>query len=90
MFEAPAKCELRVVIRLLLAGVHSAAEIHRRMCDIHGNDLMSDGCVREWCRKFKDVHDEGCQGMKSVATADIVEEVNEVVRERLYIFPAVF
>ena len=47
---------------------------------------MSDGCVREWCRKFKegrtDIHDEGGQGRKSVATEEIVEKVNQVVRER--------
>ena len=47
---------------------------------------MSDGCVREWCRKFKegrtDIHDEGGQGRKCEATEEIVEKVNQVVRER--------
>ena len=48
--------------------------------------MMSDGSVREWCRKFKegriDDHDEGGQGRKSVATDDVVERVHRMVRER--------
>ena len=67
--DAPAKCELRSVIRFLQAEGHSAAEIHRK---VYGENFMSDGSVREWCRKFKegrtDVHDEGGHGRKSVAT----------------------
>ena len=46
---------------------------------------MSDVIVREWCRKFKDgrtdVHDEGDQGRKYVATDDIFQRVDHVVKE---------
>jgi len=85
--KPPAKYELGgAVIRFLLAEGYSAAEIHRWMSNVYGNNFMSDSCVRKWCRKFKvgytDFHDEGGQGRKSVATEDIVEKVNEVVRER--------
>ena len=72
MIDAPTKCELRGVIRFLQAEGRSAAEIHRRMSKVYGESFMSDGSVREWCRKFKegrtDVHDGG-HGRKSVATA---------------------
>ena len=51
--DAPAKCELRSVIRFLQAEGRSAAEIHRRMSKVYGENFMSDGSVREWCRKFK-------------------------------------
>lgn len=82
--DAPAKCELRSVIRFLQAEGCSAAEIHRRMSNVYGNNVMSDGSVREWCRKFKegrtDVHDEGGQGRKSVATVGLVERVDQAVR----------
>lgn len=48
---------------------------------------MSDGVVREWCRKFKegrtDIHDEEGQGHKSVAREDNVQRVNQVVRKKL-------
>lgn len=84
--DAPAKCEVRSVIRFLQAEGCSAAEIHRRMSRIYGEEFMSDGCVREWCRKFKegrtDVHDEGGQGRKSVATVGLVEQVDQVVRNK--------
>lgn len=57
---APAKCELRSVVRFLQAEGHGAAEIHRRMSRVYGENSMS-----EWCRNFKDgcndVHDEGGQ-----------------------------
>ena len=82
--DAPAKCELRSVIRFLQAEGRSAAENHRRMIKVYGENFMSDGSVREWCRKFKegrtDVHDEGGHGRKSVATVGLVERVDQVVR----------
>ena len=33
---------------------HSAAEIHRRLCNVYGKNVMTDGSVREWCRKFEE------------------------------------
>ncbi len=70
IIDAPAKSELRSVIRFLQAEGHSAAEIHRRMSRVYGENFMSDGVVREWCRKFKDgrndVHDEGGQGADAI------------------------
>lgn len=63
LIDSHAKCELRSVIRFLQAEKNSAAEIHRRMTQVYGENFMSCGVVREWCRKFKDnrtdVHDEG-------------------------------
>ncbi|GBO41223.1 hypothetical protein AVEN_113148-1 [Araneus ventricosus] len=59
--DAAAKCELRSVIRFLLAEGNSAAEIQRRKSRVYCDNFMSGGVVREWCRKFKDgradVHD---------------------------------
>ena len=81
--DVPAKCDLRSVIRFLQAEGRSAAEIHRRMSKAYGEKFMSDGRVREWCRKFKerrtDVHDGG-HGRKAVATVGLVERVDQVVR----------
>jgi hypothetical protein len=35
------------------------------LCCVYGDNVMSDSCVRELCRKFRDghsdVHDEGGQ-----------------------------
>ena len=64
--KTPGKCEIRAVIRSLQAEGHSAAKIHHRMSAVYGPNCMSDKCVREWCRKFRDgrtdVHDEEGQG----------------------------
>jgi hypothetical protein len=50
----PASCEIRAVIRFLLAKSMSAAEIHRELCAVYGQIVMSEGTVRQWCRMFKD------------------------------------
>jgi len=62
IIAAPASCELHAVIRFLHAEGQSMAEIHRRLCCVYGDNVISDSCVREWCRKFRDgrtdVHDK--------------------------------
>jgi len=62
---APASCRIRAVIRFLHAEGQSAAEIHRRLRRVYGDNVMIDRRVREWCRKFRDVrtdvHNEGGQ-----------------------------
>ena len=81
---ATASCEVRAVIRFLHAEGHSAAEIHRRLCRVYGDTVMSDNCVREWCRKFRDgrtdMHDEGGQGRHSIDTDELVQKVDQCVR----------
>lgn len=83
--ESPAKCEVRAVIRFLHAEGCSAAEIHRRMSNVYGKTFMSDSKVRQWCRNFEagrtDVHDAGGQGRKRVSTDDLVQRVDQVIRE---------
>ncbi|GBM42881.1 hypothetical protein AVEN_245705-1 [Araneus ventricosus] len=77
--DALAKCQLRSVIRFPQAEGNSAAEIHRRMRRVYGQNIMSDGVVRELCRIFKDgrvdVCDEEGQRHKSIATEDLVQLV---------------
>ena len=71
IIAAAASWEVRAVIRFLHAEGQSAAEIHRRLCAVYGANVMSDSCVREWCRKSRDgrtdVHDEGGQGRQRSA-----------------------
>jgi len=79
-----ASCEVRAVIRFLHAEGQSAAEIHRRLCRVYGDNVMSDSCVREWCRKFRDggidVHDEGGQERHSIVTDELVQKVDQCLR----------
>ena len=51
----PASCEVRAVIRFLLARNNNAAEIHRQLCEGYGPNVMSDSKVRQWCHFFKEV-----------------------------------
>jgi hypothetical protein len=52
--DNPASCEIGAVIRFLHAKNISAEEIHRELCGVYGQNVMSEGTVRQWCRMFKD------------------------------------
>jgi hypothetical protein len=62
MIERPADCEIRSVIRFLNARNVKPADIHRQICEVNGENAMSDGMVRKWVRQFNEgrenVHDE--------------------------------
>ena len=83
--ENPADCEVRGVIRFLSAKGVKAVDIHRQLCEVYGQNIMSDGMVRKWARAFKDgrtnVHDEERSGRPSVITDDVVQKVDEKVTE---------
>jgi hypothetical protein len=76
---APASFEVCDVIRFLNLEGQSAAEIHCRFCRVYGDNVMSDSCVREWCRKFRDghtdVHDKGGQTQHSIVTDELIHKV---------------
>jgi transposase len=46
---------------------------------------MSDGMMRRWCRMFSEgrtnVHDDDRSGRPSLVTADLLDQVNEKIRE---------
>lgn len=82
--NAPASCELRSVICFLQAEWSSAAEIHCQISAVYGEHCISDSAVGKWSKKLAetDVIDEGGQGWKSVATANLVGWVEQVIREK--------
>jgi hypothetical protein len=51
--DKPDSCEIPAVIRCLHAKNTSAAEIHRELCVVYGQNVVSEGTVRQWCRIFK-------------------------------------
>jgi hypothetical protein len=59
--QNPTKCEVRTVIRFLHAKGETAAEIHRQLLSVYGEDVMNRQNVARWCREFEagrnDVHD---------------------------------
>jgi hypothetical protein len=72
MIECPAYCETRSVIRFLNARKVKLADIDRQICEVYGENAMSDGMVRKWVRKFNkgcdNVHDEPQSSRQSVVT----------------------
>jgi hypothetical protein len=66
MMDSPTSCKIHSVIHFLHAQNMSAAEIHSELCVVYSQILMSEGTVRQWCRRFKDVqtnvHDEDWSG----------------------------
>jgi transposase len=76
------------VIRFLHTEGPSMADIHCRFCRVYGDNVMSDSCVREWCRKLRDgrttVLDESGQGQHSVVTDELVQKVNQCLRGKRF------
>ena len=72
MIESPADCEIRSVIRFLNARNVKPADIHCQICEVYGENVMSDAMVRKWVRKFNEgcdnVHDEPRSGRPAVVT----------------------
>jgi hypothetical protein len=64
----------------------SAAEIHRELCAVYGQNMMSEGIIRQWCRMFKDgqrnVNDEEQSGWPSAVSDDLVQSIDQKICER--------
>lgn len=84
VIENPARCEVRGVIRFLLAKNYRPIDIYRQICDVYGNGIMSESRVRQWCIDFKNgrtkVHDEDRSGRPSLVTDELVVKINEKIR----------
>jgi hypothetical protein len=52
--DNPASCEISAVICFLHDKDMIATEIHPELCAVYGQNVMSEGTVRLWCRMFKD------------------------------------
>ena len=60
--EGAANCEIRSVIHFLNARNVLPSEIHHQICQVYGDNAISDGMVRKWVQMFNEgrenVHDE--------------------------------
>jgi len=83
--EGPADCEIRSVISFLNARNVLPSEIHHQICQVYGDNAMSDGMVRKWLRMFNEgrenVNDETWSGRPSLVNDDLVRKFNERVRD---------
>ena len=87
--EGAADCEIRCVIRFLNARNVLSSEFHHHICQVYGDNAMSDGMGRKCVRMFhegrENVHDEVRSGRPYLVNDDLVRKVNERVRlDRLF------
>jgi len=76
---------MRSEIRFLNTKNMTPAEIHRQLCDVYGEHVMSSSVVRRWVRLFNEgrenVHDDPRSGRPSVMNEDLVRAVEDKIRE---------
>jgi hypothetical protein len=86
VIDNPVICKIRAVIHFLHAKHMNTAEIHCELCVVYGQNIMSEGTVRQWCRMFRDgqtnVHNEEGSGWLSVVSDDLVQSVDQKICER--------
>jgi len=79
--EGAANCEIQSVIHFLNARIVLLSEIRHRICQVYGDNVMSDGMVRKWVQMFNEgrenVHEEERSGCPSLVNDDLVHKVNE-------------
>jgi len=82
-FGWTADSEIRSVIRFLDERNMLPIEIHHQICQVYGDNAMSDGMVRKWVRMFNEgrenVHEDAQSGRPSLVNDDLVRKVNERV-----------
>jgi len=82
--EGAADCEIRSVISFLNARNVLPSEIHHQICQVYGDNAMSDGMIRKWVRMFNEgrqkVHDEARSRSPCLVNDDLVRKVKERVR----------
>lgn len=79
------RCEIRSVIRFLTLRNESAASIHRQLVETYESEVMTRQHVTKWVRLFKegrtDTHDEERCGRPSVISDELLQQVEEKVRD---------
>jgi hypothetical protein len=58
--DNPASCEILAVIHFLQTKNTSATKIRHDLCAVYGQNVMSEGTVRQWCKVFNDGQANRC------------------------------
>jgi hypothetical protein len=53
VIDNPSNSEIRAVIHFLHTKNMNAEEIHRELFMVYGQNVISEGTVRQWCKMFK-------------------------------------
>ncbi|KAG5322887.1 SETMR methyltransferase, partial [Pseudoatta argentina] len=83
--QSPAKCEIHSVIRYLVWKGKTPVEVYNEVKTAYGDKGMNRTSVFKWCREFKNgrtsVHDDQRSGRPSILTDDIVEKIENALRD---------
>jgi len=83
--EGATNSEIQYVICFFNAGNVLPSEIHHQICQVYGDNAMSDGMFRRCVRMFnegqKNVHNEARSGRPALVNDDLVCKVNKRVRD---------
>jgi len=83
--EGAPDCQIRSVIYFLNVKNVLPSEIHQQICQVYGDNAMSDGMVRKWVRMFNEgrenVHAEARSRRSSLVNDDLLRKVNARVRD---------
>ena len=63
--EGVLDCAIRSVIRFLNARNVLPSEIHHQICQVYGDNAMSDGMDRKWVRMFNEGRENVHNGARS-------------------------
>jgi len=81
--EGATDCEIQSVIHFLNARNVLPSEIHHQICQVYGDNAMSNSMVWKWVWMFdegrENIHDEARSGRPSMVNDDLVRNVNERV-----------
>ena len=69
--EGTADCEIRSVIRFLNVRNVLRSEIHHQICQVYGDNAMSDSMVRKWVRMFSEGR-ENARPHSAAQTQDLI------------------
>ncbi|KAG5322549.1 MOS1T transposase, partial [Pseudoatta argentina] len=83
--QSPAKCEIRSVICYLVWKGKTPVKVYNEVKTAYGDKGMNRTSVFKWCREFKNgrtsVHDDQRSGRPSILTDDIVEKIENALRD---------
>ena len=78
--EGATDCEIQSVIRFLNTRNVLPSENHHQICQVYGDNVMSDSMVRKCVQMFNEgrenMHNESRSGHPSLVNDDLVRKVN--------------
>ncbi len=80
-------CVSRTVIQFLTVKNTSVVEIHRKLTEVYGSDIMNQQMARKWCQKFckgrHEMQDESCTGHPKLGMDEYVNTIRALLNKDL-------